>query len=741
MDLENLAMYDPQKSQDAVEIMADLYTADPSNNMHVEPDATCYTICIDGWIRAGKLKEAQALLYRMEYLADTTNYTKVAPSELTYTTMLEGWTDNARRFESSCDAVEKAEALLHHMYTRQLVPDVKLWALVLNGWCKRSGVFPHAMEKAEKILDQMEAIGGCAAPDILAYTAYTGALSRSKWSNLATKAEGVLDRMTKHGIIADDIVYSSILNCWAKAVSRQEREKAATQALKIIDDMERMYAEQQYHIKPTLITYATAIRAIGYSLDRNAPQLAEGVLSRMYRLCNEGTIANLKPTTLIYNAYLNALSRTPKQNRLRYARRAEQLLQEMTERSELGEKDVTPDVRSWAAVLRAWAQSGHPDAAENAQRVLDELENLYASGKTSVRPNYVCYTTVMCAWRDSRKADAMDRMEGILKLMERSYEDTLVADVRPNTVSYVTAIDAFVRRNEKDAAIRAQRTVNRMAELYAKGLGHVRPTRPILNTLIHAWSKSDYPDAPQRAEKIFKWMESQYKEKGDSLLKPDEVTLCAVLNTWANHAKTGGAERTQLIWDHIRAVPEEERGFPVTIAIPNIVIKSIARSEDHNAPRRAEDILIFLETEYTSGQSALRPDVTTYSSVINACAYYKGNATGRSEALQIAMRTFDKVSTSAGEKPNCITYGTLFKVIANMMLHGNEREELVRTLFDRCCSEGNVDGFVLAQLRHASAELYRSLVKKSGNGVKSTLTVKHIPREWCANVVDHPFYT
>ena len=45
---------------------------------------------------------------------------------------------------------------------------------------------------------------------------------------------------------------------------------------------------------------------------------------------------------------------------------------------------------------------------------------------------------VMGAWGYSRQNDALDKMEAILRRMETEYEDTLEADVRPNTVSYVT---------------------------------------------------------------------------------------------------------------------------------------------------------------------------------------------------------------------------------------------------------------------------------------------------------------
>jgi hypothetical protein len=88
----------------------------------------------------------------------------------------------------------------------------------------------------------------------------------------------------------------------------------------------------------------------------------------------------------------------------------------------------------------------------------------------------------------------------------------------------MTLIDAFARRDPNGAAARAQNTVDRMIRLYAKGLGHARPTRIVFNTLVNCWSRSNDPDAGLKAEKILQWMEAQY-EAGDDYVKPDESSV------------------------------------------------------------------------------------------------------------------------------------------------------------------------------------------------------------------------
>jgi pentatricopeptide repeat protein len=798
MDLHNLAVQDPEQAQDALEIMQTTHDSQPDNPGTCRPDATCYNTVIDGWIQAGRPDRAQQVLDQMEVIADahavknasvngtdyndTTTLALFAPSDLSYIMVAQGWADDVKD-DTTGKSAEHAVKVMRRMQHRGLAPSVKMWSIVMEGWCKRAGKVRGVMRRAESLLQEMEdaadavqvqqrdvvpaaadskndndptatnatttttktrntAADAHPKPNVLTYTSYIGGLARSRESDLARKAEAVLERMDRFGVEPDMVAYTSVLNCWASAVSRRERELAASRACHILDLMERMYSKEKYQVKPSLITYATAIKAIGNSLDRNAPKMAEDVIEHMYQLHETGKIANLKPTTAIYNALINALGQSTGKNGLRQARRAEQILGEMTKRAEAGEKDVQPDVRTWATVLRAWARSGLPDAAENIQRIIDKLDSLYQKGESTFPPNYVCYTTSIGAWGRSRRKDALERVEDILTRMEKEYEETQESSVRPNHITYVTAMDAFVRRNERDAAQRAQAIVDRMMRLYGKGIGHVRPTTVVFNVLINAWSRSSEKDAAKKAEQIFKWMEVRHR-LGDSFVKPDEVSLCAVLNAWANNPRNGGAERAQQILEHVESKTPKERGFEYSIICHNIVIKAIARSADPQAVEKAEQILLRLEEDHRSGKSNLHPDVTTYSSLINACAYYTGNAEGRANAFEVAMRTFRKLCDLKDEPPNNITFGTLLKAIAHLQPVSEERDELVLSLFDQCCTEGLVDSFVLSQVRIASPQLFRDLVDEpcglggpdDDDSIHSVL--KNIPSEWSANVVTY----
>ena len=721
--------------------------------MYILPNAACYTTVIDGWLQSDAedaAMRAQSLLDRMELLYDEAGDESLRPTAVTYMLVCQAWAETSNDDYSS-EAPEQAEAILERMKERGIQPTVKIYTAVLLAWCKRAGKVRGAMARAEKLLTEMESYTSKAEgnhndtnerilhqqqdeairPNVITYTTFIGGLARSKEHNLASRAEAVLERMERHGVQPDMVAYTSVLNALSKSKSRSEREHAASKAVAIVKKMEELYNNEFYYAKPSLITYSTAIHAIGNSLDPSAPELAENILRHLYDLHDTKQMGSMKPMTATFNAVITAMARSTFRRGRKMARRAEQLLVEMFRRTERGEKNVQPNVKSWGGVMLAWAESGLPDAAKNAQRVLDKMEALYRSGDSMVEPNVVCYTTVMGAWC---RVGQVDEAEEILKKMEEKYEITGDKDVRPNSISYVTMIDGFVRQNVPNAAQRAQETVDRMMKLYAKDVGFIKPSKIVYNTLINAYSKSSEAGAAQKAEQILQWMETQYREAGDNYCKPDEISFCGVLNAWANQA--GGATRAQQILEHMELLSDEERGFRQTIVCYNIVIKALARSGDMNSIQYAERIVERLE-----GHTDVQPDTRTYSSLINCCAYYNGPPEGRSEALTVALRTFNKLCKADGEGPNSISYGTLFKAVNNLTGIGKDRDDLIRKFFQQCCDDGQVDGFVLSQIRNAcSTSLFRELVSEPIGvyGAKAEANIKTLlrkmPPRWARNV-------
>ena len=785
MGLNSLAPQNPLQADAALALMESLQQKYPDDIRLVQPTSASYTTVIEAycyhWIPPSSsnytfapnfaAERAQALLDHME------QHPNLKPNELSYVFVCQKWAEavktetvtgaNAQkahevllRLQKQSFETSRVEELSEHVKRepvsrgnndRSSNTSTQLYNIVLEAWCRRVGHVPQAMDKVEEILLEMETSGP--SPNVWIYTSVIAALAQSKQDNLATKASKLMARIRSEGIEPDMYTFTSLLNCWAKTRDKDERKQAATQARAILQEMESLYLhKQQYQAKPSQVSYNTAIRAIGNSLDKNAPEIAQNILEHMYKL-TEAEDIQVPPTTMTYNSLIMSLSTAMKaqrslSRRRSMARRAEYWLSEMTRRSNAGEERVKPNVKTWGAVLRAWADSGLPDSGEQAQRVLDLLQQSHDKNGTAVRPNVVCFTTTMTAWaRGTAPAKkALSNVDNLLLEMERRFEETGDLDVRPNKISYITAIDAYCRKSKEKAAPRAQALVDRMVHLYSLEKGYDRPTRIIFNALINAYSKSNDTDAAVQAEEIFRWMESR-SEAGDKYLKPDYITLCAVLDAWANQVSRDGALRAQQILEHAESLPLEKRGFRLSVGCHNILIKAWGRSRAPDCVQQAEKILLNLEKRCESESSMEtygKPDVTTYSSVINCCAYFTGDEHGKEEALSAALRTFDKLQRTK-EGPNSITYGTLFKAIAKLAPDGIDKEKLVSSLFEKCTSQGLVDSFVLSQVKAASTqEQYRKLVLQPAGLVeqkndrhKFGKVLSSIPKDWCTSVTRH----
>lgn len=346
----------------------------------------------------------------------------------------------------------------------------------------------------------------------------------------------------------------------------------------------------------------------------------------------------------------------------------------------------------------------------------------------------------MSAWARGKAPArmALKKVDETLTKLEGLYEETMDENLRPNKITYITAMDVYCRKCPDIAGSMSQKLVDHMMALYSKNIGYDRPTRIVFNTLISAWSRSQEPESAEMAEKIFSWLESQYSA-GDDYARPDAVTLCAVLNAWANKAVDGGAMRAQQIMDHTETLTVEERGFDRTIVPWNILIKAWGRSKTEDSVQRAEEILIRLEEEYERGKSKVKPDITTYSSVINCCAYYTGPPKGGEAAFEVGWRTFQKIKESDDLVVNNIVYGTLFKAIGKLTSRGPKQEAMIKNLFLECCEAGQVCNFVLSQVRSSSPpELFRNLMPKNiqdrdARNIEKIL--KKMPKKWSKNVV------
>ena len=128
------------------------------------------------------------------------------------------------------------------------------------------------------------------------------------------------------------------------------------------------------------------------------------------------------------------------------------------------------------SVIEAWSKSSSPDAATKAANVLRRLANT-----PGVEPDSFSFNQVLAAL--GRKGSAK-MAEELLFYMDKTHRAGVHRNTKPESESYVHVIQAHTRSGQPGAAVKAERLLRRMKELYFEhDEKHVKPNRNVYNAV------------------------------------------------------------------------------------------------------------------------------------------------------------------------------------------------------------------------------------------------------------------
>ncbi len=156
-----------------------------------------------------------------------------------------------------------------------------------------------------------------------------------------------------------------------------------------------------------------------------------------------------------------------------------------------------------------------------------------------------------------------------------------------------------------------------------------------------------------------------------------------------------------------------------------------AKSGEPVAARKAEQILITMQAKYEqTGDPAAKPNTHTANAVMNACAFTT-KPESKSDALSIAFRVFEWLVVQRNISPDAYSYTIMLSVCSNLLPRQDRetRYNHARDLFLKCRESGHVNDFVLRKLRHTvTQEEYLSLVDYRVNS-----NANNLPSSWTRN--------
>ena len=103
---------------------------------------------------------------------------------------------------------------------------------------------------------------------------------------------------------------------------------------------------------------------------------------------------------------------------------------------------------------------------------------------TGAVPNVVVWNSVLHAWSKSNLPNAAEKAEALFKRMKAS-------GVEPNEYAYSSLMQVYASRGD------AERAEAILGEMVATG---AVPNVVVWNNVLHAWSKSNLPNAAEKAD-------------------------------------------------------------------------------------------------------------------------------------------------------------------------------------------------------------------------------------------------
>ena len=328
-----------------------------------------------------------------------------------------------------------------------------------------------------------------------------------------------------------------------------------------------------------------------------------------------------------------------------------------------GELDEPPSVISYSTVLDACAKSNYRDAGDRAELILRQMQN------KGVEPNTVSYNSVIDAYVRSGR---FDRAECLLSEMHgASLQGNL--DVKPMSQTYTVVLSGLSKTKSKNAGERGEKLLNLMKDLARSGELDQAPNIFAFNSVLDCWAKSSSKDAPNRAKKFLQQMID-----GDEV-EPDLYSYNTVLATLTQagkikdaksmfhtmpkrdvttyntlltaFTKSGSAEDPFNRINELFAMMKEDEAVEPDLISYNIVLNAHAIAGN---PEQGQAIL----DEMTGNESTVQPDTYSFNTVLSAWSKSgRDDAPDQAESILTSM-----LSESSNVAPDAITFNTILGV-------------------------------------------------------------------------------
>ena len=311
------------------------------------------------------------------------------------------------------------------------------------------------------------------------------------------------------------------------------------------------------------------------------------------------------------------------------------------------------------------------DAGYRAEELLRELEQLPPGRQRQYFSRTNIYNSVMTAWAkssvgSSRKANTI----AAANTNGSSRGGNNLNDARRGSSS-------TTRQNQ--APERVEYLLSLLERKYLNGQKDARPDRTTFLCMLDAYAKAGVTDAEERCEALLQRM-TQWKDvfQMDDL-EPDTAIYNGYLNALAKSYEPNAADKAEEILTMMQTSPDEYLRPDIVTYSTVIDCHTKCGSVSITADQRADELLRFVEGSYRSGDVSLKPNAVFYSAILQAWAK-TATAKGAEYAENLLRRNLALYEEGYDyAKPHTIMYNAVMDAIARtgQPEAGSRAEELL----------------------------------------------------------------
>jgi pentatricopeptide repeat protein len=283
-----------------------------------------------------------------------------------------------------------------------------------------------------------------------------------------------------------------------------------------------------------------------------------------------------------------------------------------------------PGLRSFNAVIGAYARSGREDAPQQAIRVLSKLYDLTRQGRTCVFPNKETYAHVLRAFAKKATADSPELVRKLLMHMENLSEvyPTLLPDFSCHNV-YIYALAESMNHMSISGAEATKLAEEYLLKMLDSQDESVLPDKWTFNAVLSLLSRSGTPDLVPRAESVLARLEAYHIETGRSeKTQPNSNVYNSLMSCYTRGGNSDKAQKAFNLLQKMKKLGASGNPWtrPDTISY-NIAMNAFAKSRRRDAPIKVEELLLEMNDEYAqTGDPRIRPNRRSVNTCLDAWA-------------------------------------------------------------------------------------------------------------------------